>query len=166
MLLLDLVKVVPIAGITSALTFAGTAWASKLKRRQTEQEQDDRLEIHRDELTFELLQNARAEVAVARNDIDALRRENRSLREIEQRFYHFEQSLDHIEAILIATTPEQKTIAERNARAFLNRMRRLNEAKGTIANEAQLQSSEQELRSRGADIPFNLTAGPENVGED
>jgi ABC-type Zn uptake system ZnuABC Zn-binding protein ZnuA len=60
---------------------------------------------------------------------------------MENHFYHFQQSLDHLEALLFSATPEEKANAERNARAFLQRMRRLNEAKGTIANEAQRAAS-------------------------
>ena len=69
---------------------------------------------------------------------------------MEQHFYHFQQSLDHLEALLFADTPEAQAAAERNARAFLARMRRLNEAKGTIANEAQRATAR--VKAAGKDI--------------
>jgi len=150
--MLDLLRAIPVAFVTACITWLGSVWVQRQKKIKAENDQDDRLEIHRDELTFELLQNARAEIGSARTEVESLREEVRMLRSIEQRFYHFEQSLDHLEAILIADTPETRNIAERNARAFLNRMRRLNEAKGTIANEVQIRASEQELKSRVLDI--------------
>lgn len=71
-----------------------------------------------------------------------MRDEVKKLRAMENHFYHFQQSLDHLEALLTASTPEEREVAERNARGFLNRMRRLQEAKGTLANEAQRAASE------------------------
>jgi hypothetical protein len=108
-------------------------------------EADDRLVIHRDELTFQLLQNARLEMASARIEVEDLRDEVRKLRSMENHFYHFQQSLDHLEALLFSDSSEARAAAERNARAFLTRMRRLNEAKGTLANEAQRAASEIQL---------------------
>lgn len=131
--------------LSAALSWATQTWLYGHKR------QDERsdakidnarsLEIHRDELTFELLQNARMEMSSARIEVEDLRDEVRKLRSMENHFYHFQQSLDHLEALLFSNTEEERASAERNARAFLTRMRRLNEAKGTIANEAQRQAS-------------------------
>jgi hypothetical protein len=50
--------------------------------------------------------------------------------------------------LLTATTAEARLTAERNAQAFLNRMRRLQEAKGTLVNEAQRAASEITLFDR------------------
>lgn len=129
---------------------AGTTWFAQMwlygkqrsdRKSAAEIENHTTLEMHRDELTFELLQNARLEMASARIEVEDLRDEVRKLRSMENHFYHFQQSLDHLEALLFASTPEERANAERNARAFLQRMRRLNEAKGTISNEVQRHAS-------------------------
>jgi multidrug resistance efflux pump len=116
-------------------------WAHRDKIRKEKAEHGERLEIHRDDLTFELLKAARDEVAVARIEMESLRDEVQTLRALEQHFYHFQQALDHLDAVLYAETADERATAERAAKAFVNRMRRLNEAKGTVANEAQRASS-------------------------
>ena len=133
----DILGVAPFVTVTTVVTWAATAWHHRTKIKRENQDRGDRLEIHRDELTFELLQSARNEMAAARVEVDDLRDEVRKLRAMERHFYHFQQSLDHLEALLFSNTTEARSTAERNARAFLTRMRRLNEAKGTLANEAQ-----------------------------
>lgn len=144
--------VVVAAIIAAVLSWLAQVWLYRRKRsddRATAQhDADDRLIIHRDELTFELLQNARLEMASARIEVEDLRDEVRKLRAMENHFFYFQQSLDHLEALLFSDSPEARTAAERNARAFLNRMRRLNEAKGTIANEVQRAASKVEIADR------------------
>ncbi|MEG3152987.1 hypothetical protein U1769_24100 [Sphingomonas sp. ZT3P38] len=109
----------------------GAAWLkTRGDRHQFDRTADAKLEEHRDALTFQLLEAARAEVAQARMEVA-------QLRPLEQHLYHFQQALEHIEAMLSATDPAERGSAERNARAFLNRMRRLSDARGTAANEAQ-----------------------------
>lgn len=108
----------------------------------------DRLEVHRDELTLQIIRTGREEIARARIEVEDLRDEVKKLRAMETHFYHFQQSLDHLEALLTAATPEEREIAERNARGFLNRMRRLQAAKGVITNEVQRAVSEIELLDR------------------
>lgn len=140
------------AAVSAAVSWTVQAWLYRAKRADdkitAQHDADDRLIIHRDELTFQLLQNARLEMASARIEVDDLRDEVRKLRAMENHFFHFQQSLDHLEALLFADTAEARTGAERNARAFLNRMRRLNEAKGTVANEAQRAASEIQILDR------------------
>lgn len=140
-------SLITLAGIilSAVLTWLTQAWMHR--RKQSDEasvaqiESHGRLEIHRDELTFELLQSARTEMQSARIEVEELRDEVRKLRSMENHFYHFQQSLDHIEALLFAENDNDRIMAERNARAFLQRMRRLNEAKGTIANESQRAAS-------------------------
>lgn len=143
------------AAVSAAASWIAQAWIYGAKRtdaRKTAQNAaDDRLVIHRDELTFELLQNARLEMASARIEVDDLRDEVRKLRSMENHFYYFQQSLDHLEALLRADSDESRVSAARNAQAFLTRMRRLNTAKGTIANEVQRAASELEIRERTKD---------------
>jgi hypothetical protein len=145
----EFLGVAPWVVLSAALTWAANAWVYSAKRtdakKLAQHQSDDRLIIHRDELTFELLQNARLEMASARIEVEDLRDEVRKLRSMENHFFYFQQSLDHLEALLFSETTEARATAERSARAFLNRMRRLNEAKGTIANEAQRAASSVEL---------------------
>lgn len=137
----DFLGVAPWAVVSASVTWASMAYAYREKRRVERVKHSDRLEIHRDELTFDLLQNARTEIGAVRAEVEDLRQEISTLRELEKHFYHFQQSLDHLEAIMFAQTSEDRAAAERNARAFLTRMRRLNEAKGTLRNEVQRTAS-------------------------
>lgn len=142
----NILGVAPWVAVTAVVTWIAQLYVYRSKRLdkrvETQVEHDQRMIIHRDELTFQLLQNARLEMSSARIEVEDLRDEVRKLRSMENHFYHFQQSLDHLEALLFAQTDEERTTAERNARAFLTRMRRLNEAKGTLANEAQRAASE------------------------
>lgn len=135
-----------VAIILSGLTAWYTqAWLYRAKRTDdrtaAQLQHDSDVEKQRDELTFQLLQNARLEMASARIEVEDLREEVRKLRSMENHFYYFQQSLDHLEALLFPGSPEERAAAERNAKAFLMRMKRLNEAKGTIANEVQRAAS-------------------------
>lgn len=112
------------------------------------------VDVSRDDLAIELLSSARAEVVTARGEMTALRDEINALRAMEQHFYHFQQALEHLAAVLFAKNQKERTLAERNARAFLTRMTRLREAKGAIANEAQrvdsaLSATERAIRKEG-----------------
>lgn len=144
----EFLGVAPWVFASTILTWAGTVWVYRDKKKKESIEHDDRLEIHRDELTFQLLQNARLEMSSARIEVEDLRDEVRKLRSMENHFFHFQQSLDHLEALLFPGSKEERAQAERNARAFLTRMRRLNEAKGTLANEAQRAASEIQVLDR------------------
>lgn len=147
----EILGVAPWAILSAVVSWGAAAWTYHKKEEKEKVEHGDRLEIHRDGLTFELLQNARQEMASARVEVEDLRDEVRKLRAMEQHFYHFQQSLDHLEALLFAETPEAQSTAERNARAFLSRMRRLNEAKGTIANEAQRAAAKMKFAQQDLD---------------
>jgi hypothetical protein len=133
--------VAPWVVITAVTTWIGQTGINALKfrveQRDAELDHDVKLEMHRDELTFALLTNARSEMAAARIEISELRSEVSQLRGLEQHMYHFEQSLEHIEAMLVAKNDDERKASERAARAFLNRMKRGAEARGTIANELQ-----------------------------
>lgn len=144
----DILGVAPWVIITAILAWFGSLITYRAKTKKEADELGDRLEIHRDDLTLQIIRTGREELQFARIEVDDLRNEVKKLRAMENHFYHFQQSLDHLEALLIANTPEERALAEKNARAFLNRMRRLQEAKGTIANEAQHAQSEIELFDR------------------
>jgi polyhydroxyalkanoate synthesis regulator phasin len=138
----EFLGVAPWVIIATVVTWAVTAIAHREKKKINATEHAERLEVHRDGLALTLIQNARNEMSAARVEVEDLRDEVRKLRAMETHFYHFQQSLDHLEALLFPETVEDGKHAERNARAFLTRMRRLNEAKGTLANEAQRAASE------------------------
>lgn len=120
----------PILGVTpwvilsSLITWAAVAFAYRKKTIDESTQRHSTLEMHKDGLTFQLLQNARQEMEGAKHEVEGLREEVRKLRSMEQHFYHFQQALDHLEAILFPEDDNARDIAERNARAFLNRMRK------------------------------------------
>lgn len=144
----EVLGVAPWVIITAIFAWFGSMFAYRAKAKKEVEDRGDRLEIHRDELTLAIIRTGRDEIAAARVEMDDLRDEVKKLRQMENHFYHFQQSLDHLEALLGASTPEERDIAERNARAFLNRMRRLQAAKGTIVNETQRAASEIALLDR------------------
>lgn len=144
----EVLGVAPWAIIVGVGSWFASMYATRAKAKKEAVDHSDRLEVHRDELTLAIIRTGREEIAAARIEVEDLRDEVKKLRAMENHFFHFQQSLDHLEALLTATTPEQREVAERNARAFLNRMRRLQEAKGTLTNEAQRVASEITLLDR------------------
>lgn len=147
----DILGVAPWVIITAVVSWFASMFAHRMRAKEKAENQADRLEVHRDELTLQIIRTGREEIAAARIEVEDLRDEVKKLRAMETHFYHFQQSLDHLEALLTASTPEEREIAERNARGFLNRMRRLQTAKGTLANEAQRIASEISLLDRTQD---------------
>ena len=144
---MDIVAVAP-----WAVACATGAWAVYLHFhgvRKDERNEAASVEIHRDDLVIKLLAAAREEVAEGRAEVEEVRQENKTLRAIEQHFYHFEQALEHLEAILSADDPDARAVAEKNARAFLLRMRRLQQAKGNIQQEIQIVESASRLERKG-----------------
>lgn len=146
----EVLGVAPWVIITAIVAWFGSMFAHREKEKRERIEHGDRLEVHRDDLTLQIIRTGREELAFARIEVEDLRDEVRKLRSMENHFYHFQQSLDHLEALLTADTAEARASAERNAEAFLRRMRRLSEAKGTIANEAQRVQSEIQILDRTA----------------
>jgi hypothetical protein len=140
--------VAPWVIIAAIVAWFGSMYTHREKAKRYAVAHADRLEIHRDDLTLQIIRTGREELAFARVEVEDLRDEVRKLRSMENHFYHFQQALDHLEALLTAGTSEARVSAERNARAFLTRMRRLNEAKGTLANEAQRVASEIDMLER------------------
>lgn len=160
----EILGVAPWVIIAAVVSWLVSMWTYRETVKKEVSKHADRLEIHRDELTFQLLQSAKHEMSAARVEVEDLREEVKKLRAMENHFFHFQQSLDHLEALLFADTPEARTAAERAARAFLTRMRRLNEAKGTLANEAQRVVSEFSILNRGAEPGKSLRKEPKNGG--
>lgn len=137
----EFLGVAPWVIVAACVTWIGSGMKHRLAARKIELTHHENVEAHKDGLTFQLLNSAREEVTAARGEMEELRDEVRTLRALEKHFFHFQQALDHLEALLTAVDQTARTSAERNARAFLNRMRRLAEAKGTIANETQTAES-------------------------
>jgi hypothetical protein len=157
MAFVEVISIVPWAALSALAT--GIAVAAKYRRegRQMELDHAATVDVSRDDLAIELLSSARAEVVTARAEMTSLREEINSLRAMEQHFYHFQQALDHLAAVLFAKNPKERGTAERSARAFLNRMARLKDAKGVIANEIQrvestLSATEAEIRKEGGQV--------------
>lgn len=153
----DFLDVAPWAIITAIVTWIGQAFIYRKDWHKMELDHKANIETSRDDLAIELLSSARAEVATARAEMESLRDEMKALRSMEQHFYHFQQALDHLAAVLFAKDEHEKATAERNARAFLTRMTRLQEAKGTIANEVQrmdagLKETERAIRKEGGQV--------------
>lgn len=144
----EIFGVAPWVIIAGVIAWFSSYFVHREKKIENEQNQGNQLVIHRDELTLAIIRTGREEISVARLEVEDLRDEVKKLRAMENHFYHFQQSLDHLEALLLATTPEENDIAERAARAFLNRMRRLQEAKGTVANEVQRTVSKSALDTK------------------
>lgn len=126
-------------GASGAAGWLGSVIMEMVKGRgariAADRDADLKLEQHRDGLTFQLLEAARTEVS-------ALQRQVSELRPLEGHLIHFSEALMHIERMLVVpASSENREQIEREARAFLNRMRRGQEATGTIANEVQRASS-------------------------
>lgn len=153
----DFLGVAPWVLITALVTWIGQAFIYRKDMRKMELDHTASVDKHRDELALELLGSARNEVVQARSEMESLRDEIKSLRAMEQHFYHFQQAIENLSAVLFATDEADRANAERNAKAFLARMKRLQEAKGTIANEVQrldagLKASERKVREEGGQL--------------
>lgn len=166
----DFLAIVPFAVVSSVVTWVAQGWAYRHRRKVEHIEKSDRLEIHRDEFTLQLLQNARSEITLVRGEINELREERSILLKLEEHVYHFQESLDHLERLLLAETSEDLAQAKRNAAAFLKRMRRLQDVKGTVLNEVQVRASEQSTGTSPAEavttITPTLTATPTTPEEE
>lgn len=153
----DFLGVAPWVLITALVTWIGQAFIYRKDMRKMELDHTASVDQHRDELALELLGSARNEVVQARSEMESLRDEIKSLRAMEQHFYHFQQAIEHLSAVLFAHDEHDRANAERNAKAFLARMKRLQEAKGTIANEVQrldagLKATERKVRDEGGQL--------------
>lgn len=154
---LEFLEVGPWVVVTAAATWIGQTLVHKRELKRIELDHAAKVNDSRDDLAIELLSNARNEIIAARSEMTGLREEINSLRSMEQHFYHFQQAIEHLVAVLSANTPEERVNAERNAKAFLTRMQRLTEAKGTIANEVQrvdagLKQQERKIRTEGGQV--------------
>lgn len=144
--------------LTALGTWAGAAWRYsdvRQERKEARQERKDakalELEAHRDEMLFTLLQAVKAENERALTELAEVREENRALLALEKHFYHFKQALEHLEAILFAPDTAARDAAERAAKAFLDRMKRVEQAKGDIQQAIQVVESAERIEERERD---------------
>lgn len=141
--------VAPWAIASAAATWAWQIYVHRDARQERREIKAAEVEEHRDDLTLKLIKAAHDEAQQARNEVEAVRQENKALRAIEEHFYHFEQALNHLEAVLTASDASERAMAEKNATAFLARMRRLQEAKGNIQQEVQIVESANRIERKG-----------------
>lgn len=117
----DLVAGTPLAAIVGFVTWLATYLQQKTQAKNS---RTDKLNEHRDGLVLDLIKNSRDEMQALRTEAELVKAEVAKLRPLEQHYFHFMQSLDHLEAILLAETDGQRKVAEHNARAFLGRVRK------------------------------------------
>lgn len=117
----NLIYFIPMGAITGLAGWFGNAYLERLRLKsidhKVELEVDATIEKHRDGLTFQLLDAARLEISQMRNEVE-------KLRPMESHLYHLQQALEHIDALL-HPDPDLRLVAERNARAFLSRVKSL-----------------------------------------
>ena len=115
----ELLALIPAGALMAFFGWLGKAYLSRQvlagESKKAELDTDAALEKHRDGLTFQLLEAARFELS-------EMRKELTQLRPLEAHLFHLQQALEHIDALLTAD-PDERPSAERNARAFLRRMR-------------------------------------------
>ncbi len=145
------------AAVTSgALTWIGNAvlqrWMKKDEAASKQLDANVQIAHHRDQFVIELLATARTEAAAARQEATAAYDQVARFREIEIRLGHFDEALDHISRLLAAEGTEERKAATRMAKAFMTRMHRLQEARGTMANEAQIERSKAALPNEIDDL--------------
>ena len=151
----DLATIIPAGLALFGGGWGGQAILAWLKGRSdaTARQSDNevRLSEHSDKIMFEVLEAARAEARMAREDARLVREESDAKRDLEARFAHFEEAIDHIIALRSAHENEAEwLVVSRAAENFVNRMRRLADARGTLANEAQRLSSALTIAERAA----------------
>lgn len=135
---------------SAVIAWGGAMWRYRDRKIERKEDQADRLKIHSDDLLFKLLTLAREEIASARLEVGEAKAEVRALRPLEQDFFHVQQALDHIDALLYGPAETRKS-AERSATAFVKRIRRLHDARGTFSNEVQRADSAINLAERSID---------------
>ena len=117
----NLSQLIPLGVLTGLTGWFGNAYMERLRIKSADKkagmEASTTLEKHRDGLTFQLLDAARSEISQMRTEIE-------KLRPMESHLYHLQQALDHLDALLNEDN-NLRAVAEINARAFLRRMRNL-----------------------------------------
>jgi len=128
----EFLGVAPWVAVTALVTWVGQAFIYRMDIRKMKLDHAEKIDAQRNGLALELLNSARNEVAQARSEMIGLREEVKSLRAMETHFCHFQQAIDHLSAILFATNENDRVNVERDAKAFLERIKHLQVTKGTV----------------------------------
>ena len=123
-------------GVTLLGQWAGDWFKGRRQDAHHERSTDARLEEHRDNLTFKLLEAAQASVEALQKKVD-------ELMPLQPAAAQLREALDHIHELLHAEGPVEEKAAERRARAFLRRVR---PEVGDLRNRLQAVRSGQNLR--------------------
>lgn len=145
-----------LANYAAALGVGGTVtWLGNLlwQRRvhsdeiaEKKQARDERLVDHANSLAIELLKIAKSEAASLRQQISDLQRGDDLLA---HRAAHFEEALQHVEALLGIGVHGDREAVEHSARLFLGRMVVHRQITGTVANREQVQRAAQKQIEKG-----------------
>lgn len=108
---------------------------------EKKQAREEKLVDHANSLAIELLKIAKSEAASLRQQIADLQRGDATLA---ARAQHFEEALQHVEALL-NPSPDDREAIEHSARLFLGRMVVHRQIAGTVANREQVKRAEQKL---------------------
>jgi hypothetical protein len=136
---------------------AATIYLGQVLLQWRKQESSSGLEIkkHRDRLTIEMLEMARAEVTAARAEVQDLRKELETrerdldrLRGVEWRLSAFDEAIQHVEALLTSDARGGREAAENAARVFLARMEAMKLKMGGDANAAQVRLARTKLQQK------------------
>lgn len=139
-----IITVIPWAFAGVCATIAWQMYTRKDDKKQKAEKEAfaeaGNMERHRDDLLLKLIKQVTEENKVAFAELDVVREENRALRALEQHFYNFKQAMEHLRDLLTADA-ENRPLAERRAQAFIDRMERMQAAKGDIQQSMQVLES-------------------------
>lgn len=122
-------------GGTMVVQTVGTWFKARVETARHSEDLRTSREQHNDKLAIELMTAAREEVAAAR--VEAA-----EMRSLQLRLTHFEEAIDHIQALYDSG---DDPAVRRRAQQFLTRMRRISDARGAVVNEVQIIQSRERI---------------------
>lgn len=122
-------------GATVVVQGVGAWFKSRAEAAQHTEDNDLALTQHNAKMAIDL-------ITVARQEVVAARVEAAEMRSLQLRLTHFEEAIDHIQALY--ENPDDPGV-RRRAQQFLVRMKRISEARGAVVNEAQIIASRTRL---------------------
>lgn len=128
-------------GGTMVVQTVGTWFKARVETARHSEDLDATLKQHNGKLALELLTAAREEVAAAR--VEAA-----EMRSLQLRLTHFEEAIDHIQALY---DNGDDPAVRRRAQQFLTRMKRISDARGAVVNEVQIIESRARLEGDFSD---------------
>lgn len=133
--MMDIATLMIAAAGGGGTTMAAQAIGGWFKVRAHTEDLRSSREQHNDKLAIELMTAAREEVAAAR--VEAA-----EMRSLQLRLTHFEEAIDHIQALY---DNGDDPAVRRRAQQFLTRMRRISDARGAVVNEVQIIQSRERI---------------------